>query len=57
MSHRTVPRRGGGTGVGSTTFLYFDRVNGTVVAFATNLAISDRDRLALARRIAEGVGR
>ena len=42
----------GGTSVGSTAFLYVNRTTGTVVAFATNMAIWGRDRLALARRMA-----
>lgn len=43
----------GGTSVGSTTFLYLNRRTGTVVAFATNMAFWQRDRLALARMLAE----
>lgn len=47
----------GGTSVGSTAFLYVDRTTATVVAFATNMAIWNRDRLALARRMAEMASR
>ena len=46
----------GGTSVGSTTFLYLDRADRVVVAIAVNLAIWQRDRLALAIRLASLFG-